>query len=79
MQLFWKRTDQNTFSKSQRYFHCWGPIEGWLTVWVYATLDQIAITLPPSHADWPKSLARVVLLVPEDSLSSEPFRLERVQ
>jgi hypothetical protein len=61
--VYWKRPDQEAFTKAQRYTQFRKLVEETQTIWVYDTIDQLCI-----HPDTEPGifrLAEVVLLVPE--------------
>jgi hypothetical protein len=43
LQVLWKKPDQKMFVKSQRYLHFWRPDESVHTIWIFDTIDNLAI------------------------------------
>jgi len=43
LQVLWKKRDQKTFVKSQRYLHFWRPDERVHTIWIFDTIDSLAV------------------------------------
>jgi len=41
--VLWKKRDQKMFVKSQRYLHFWSPDERVLTIWIFDTIDSLAV------------------------------------
>jgi hypothetical protein len=62
LQVFWKRTGQNKFTRFQRYIHYWFPGDDMETIWIHDRIDRLAITLDDSPNTF--NLLNVVLLVP---------------
>ena len=43
LQVLWKKPDQKMFVKSQRYLHFWRPDESVHTIWIFDTIDNLAV------------------------------------
>src|SRR5204862_7349025 len=43
MQVFWRQPGQNEFVTCQRYIHYWWPGEISETIWLYCTIDRLAV------------------------------------
>jgi hypothetical protein len=61
--VYWKRPDQEEFTKAQRYTQFRKLVEETQTIWVYDTIDQLCIH--PDTQPGVFKLVEVVLLIPE--------------
>jgi len=43
LQVLWKKPDQKMFVRSQRYLHSWRPDEKVHTIWIFDTIDRLAV------------------------------------